>query len=423
MANPSPTASRYRSTLLAGTVGNVMEWYDFAIYGSLAPVLGKQFFPSNDPLSSTLATFGVFAAGYAARPAGGAILGHIGDRFGRKPALTISVLAMGAATCAIGLLPTHASAGALAAVLLVILRIVQGLSVGGEFTGSITYLVEHAQARRRGLVAALPQFGCIGGFLLGAVVSAVVAGQLSETALNTWGWRIPFLSGSLIAALGLIFRRKMSESPMLSHESRLHAPIVAAVRDHWRRILNVVFLIMPGSIGFYLVFVYITSYLTEHMHQSTAAALDINSWGLLLMFLLTLPGACLSDRFGRKPLLYLVTFGMLLFSWPLWWLIHQPQLGYILFGQLGFAAMFGLGFAVFPVTMAEMFPSNVRCIATSIAYNATVAVLGGTTPLVATYLVDRTGDDFAPVWYLMAFAALSLLAVLRLSETSRIDLE
>lgn len=201
-ATPNPAGQR---TVLAGAIGNVLEWYDFAIYGYFAPIIGTLFFPADDPLASLLAAFGVFAVGYAARPLGGAAFGHIGDKIGRKPALILSVMMMGAATSAIGLLPDHAEIGTTAALLLVALRIAQGLSVGGEYPGSIVFLAEHAPPERRGYLASWPMFGSVGGFLLGSGLGALVSSMLDDAAMHAWGWRIPFLLGALIATGGVVF--------------------------------------------------------------------------------------------------------------------------------------------------------------------------------------------------------------------------
>src|SRR5262245_35480393 len=204
-----------RRNVIAGAVGSVLEWYDFAIYGYLAPIIGTLFFPADDPIASLLAAFGVFAIGFAARPVGGAILGYIGDKLGRKPALMISVLTMGAATFGIGVLPAHAQIGAGAAFALLVLRVAQGLSAGGEYTGAIILLGEHAPPGRRASYAVWPELGCIVGFLLGSGVSALATTFFGQERMVAWGWRVPFLLGGGIAIGGLLFRKQMTESPAL----------------------------------------------------------------------------------------------------------------------------------------------------------------------------------------------------------------
>lgn len=413
----SPTTREQRKTIIAGAVGNALEWYDFAVYGLFAPIIGKLFFPSDDQFASLLSAFGVFAVGYAARPVGGLILGYIGDKFGRKPALILSVILMGLATTSIGVLPDHAQLGTSAAFLLVALRIFQGISVGGEFAGSIVFLAESAPPERRGYFASWPETGAIFGFLLGSGVAALVGNIVGEQALHDWGWRIPFLLGGVIAILALLARRNLPESPaMLDAEPIGASPVIVAFRDHWRSILHLVSLVLCISIGFFMIFTYAISYMTEYMHVSTARALDISTINLFVMLLVTPLGGALSDRVGRKPILYFVTIGTLVLAWPLWWLMHQEHFAWILAGQLGFAILFGLGYAVITVAIAELLPARVRCTAVSIGYNLCLGVFGGTAPLIATYLVHRTSDDFAPVYYLMLAAVVSLIATFRMPE-------
>ncbi len=407
-------------TVIAGMTGNVLEWYDFAVYGYLAPILGRLFFPASDRLASLLAAFAVFAIGYAARPLGGVIFGHIGDRLGRKPALIISILAMGIATFTIGILPTHAAIGTAAAASLVALRLLQGISIGGEYTGSIVLIAEQSLPERRGLNATWPQVGCLMGFLLGSGIGAGVSNLLGEAAMLHGGWRVPFLLGAVIAIVGLLIRRGLSES--LPPQARAVAglsPVVLAFRDHWQTILRMMSILMVNTAGFYLLFVYAASYLTERMHMSTGRALDINTINLFVVLAAILPAAALSDRIGRKPLLYAATIGTILFGWPLWWLMHQHSFESVLLGQLGLALIFSAGLAVFPATIVEMLPPEVRVSGTSIGYNLGVGLIGGTAPLVATYLVARTGNDFAPVYYLIVFAFIQLVSLLTLPETAR----
>src|SRR5262245_4161848 len=329
-----------RRNLVAGAIGSILEWYDFAVYGYLAPILGSLFFPASDPVASLLAAFGVFAIGYAARPIGGAILGYIGDRVGRKPALMISVLTMGVATFAIGVLPTHAQVGIGAALALVVLRVAAGLSVGGEYSGAIILLGEHAPPGRRAMYAVWPELGCIVGFLLGSGIGAVVSTVLGPERMLAWGWRVPFLLGGIIAVWGILFRRQMTESPALEAARRTERAVnpVTGLAVHWKVIATFVGALLMTSIGFYTMFIYAASYLTERMHVSTARALDINTASLLVMLPLAWAGALASDRLGRKVPLYLATAAAVGLSWPLWWLMNQQSSLAIFAGQAGFGA-------------------------------------------------------------------------------------
>lgn len=412
-----------RSNVVAGMVGNTLEWYDFAVYGFLAPILGRRFFPADYPVASLLAAFSVFAIGYLMRPIGGAIFGHIGDKFGRKPSLLLSITAMGLTTTSIGILPDHAQIGIFATVLLVILRMLQGLSVGGEYTSSIVFVAEHAPNLRRGLLTGWIQFGCFAGFLLGSATGALTSNVINQQAMDNWGWRVPFLLGGVIAVCGLFVRRHLTESPVMSTlQEKLRSPVKVVIRRHWRLIVRVVLLVLPSGMGFNLLFFYAPSYLTEALHMTTSRALDINTLGLLALLATTLPAAMLSDYLGRKPLWYFLTLGLVLFSWPLWWLMHEDRFFLNLAGHVGFAFLLGTGLAAMPAMLAEIFPAEVRCSGVSIAFNLCIGLFGGTAPLIATYLVERTANDMAPVYYIMASGVVSFVVALRLPETARQDM-
>ncbi len=403
----------------ASLAGNVLEWYDFAIYGYMAPIIGRLFFPADDEWASLLAAFGVFAAGYLARPLGGALFGHIGDKVGRKTSLVISILAMGAATVAIGLLPTYADVGAGAAAALVALRILQGLSVGGEYTGSIVFVTEHAPVRRRGFYAAFPQVGAIAGFLLGSLLGAFISAVLDPKEMSDWGWRLPFLFGGVIAVFGLMLRRQLSESPAVAALKMAESsPVILALRDHWRVILKIACLLLPFGIGFYLMFIYAAAYQESRLQFSTGQALEISSVNLAIMLVVQLPLSWLSDRIGRKPLLVAAAIAILLFSWPLWWMMHQGSVSAAILGQAGFAVMFSMTAAGMAPAMVELLPAGVRCSGVSIAYNLSIGIFGGSAPLIATYLVERTHDDATPAYYLMGAGVVMLASLLTLKETA-----
>jgi MHS family proline/betaine transporter-like MFS transporter len=416
-ATSQMTARLKRKQILAGAVGNTLEWYDFAIYGFLAPIIGKVFFPSEDHLASLLAAYGALAVGYASRPIGSVIFGHIGDRYGRKPALMLSVAVMGCATLAIGLLPGHAEIGVAASVLLIVLRTVQGLSVAGEYASSATLLVEQAPAERRGLVASWVVMGCNLGFLMGSAVAALVSNLIGDAAMLAWGWRIPFFLGAAIAVYALLLRRNMSESPVIGSDAILpRMPVLEVLKDHWRTILRIICLILPTGVTYFLVFVYAVSYLTDQMHFSTAKALDITTLALVVLVAVTPVVGLLADRYGRRPVMFFVSIASLCLTWPLWFALHQPALAWILFAQLSFALINGIGWAMTVPLMVELLPARVRCSGAGISYNICLGFFGGTTPWVATYLIARTSDDYAPVYYVMAIALIALIATWKMPE-------
>lgn len=412
-----------RRVVLAGIAGNVMEWYDFAVYGYFAQAIGQHFFPSRDPTASVIAAFGVFAAGFLMRPIGGLLFGYIGDRIGRKAALTLSVLAMAVPTFLIGLLPDYAQIGVAASALMVGLRMVQGLSVGGEYTTSAVFLVEGAAPGQRGLMGSWSVFGAVAGILLGSAVGAVITSVLSAEAAQTWGWRVPFLAGLAVGWMGLYIRRHTPEAVARpGAEAPPTAPVREAFRTEWRAMLRVAGLNVLNAVGFYMVFVYVVTYLQQVVHVQAARALDINTINMVLLLLLVPVAGRLSDRIGRKPVLVGAALGTFVLAWPLFWLMHHPDARLILAGQMGFAVLVGLFLGVVPATMVEAFPARVRCSALSFGYNLCLGVLGGTTPLVTAYLITRSHNDLSPAFYLMAAAAISLLVILRLHETARAPL-
>jgi MHS family proline/betaine transporter-like MFS transporter len=406
--------------IAAGTVGNIMEWYDFAVYGYFAATIGRHFFPSEDAAASLIAAFGVFAAGFLMRPLGGVVFGHIGDRVGRKAALTISVLAMAVPTFLIGLLPDYATLGPAAAVLLVALRMIQGLSVGGEYTTSIVFLVEGAGRKHRGFAGSWSGFGAVGGILLGSAVGALVTLTLAPDQVDRWGWRVPFLAGLFVGLAGLYVRRHLPEGAGAAGHARGYSPVWEALRSHWRTILRIGLLNVINGVGFYVAFVFLVTYMQTVGGLREAEALAINTANMLALLALMPLAGWLSDRAGRKPLLVAGIGGLLVLAWPLFWALHHPSSASWNFtGQLGFAVCIGLFGGALPVTMVEATSRAVRCSAISVGYNLCVGVLGGLSPLVATWLIQRTHDDLSPAYYVMGAALISLVAAVSLPARPR----
>jgi MFS transporter, MHS family, proline/betaine transporter len=403
--------------IATGMIGNVLEWYDFAVYGYFAAAIGRQFFPEQDPVAQLLSAFGVFALGYLMRPVGGALIGHIGDRFGRRAALTFSVAAMAIPTFLIGLLPGYATLGLLAPIALTLLRMVQGLSVGGEYTSSMVFLVEHAPDGRRGLMGALTACGASGGILLGSAVGAGFAASMSAAALESWGWRIPFLLGLVVGIAGYLLRRHLVE--ITPPERRERAPIVETLHDHWRIVLGFAGLSVFNAVGFYVSFVYLVSWLQSADGMAPARALEINSLSMTALLPVVIAAGLLSDRFGRKPLLLLACALGFVGAVPLFWVLNHPSALLAQIGQLGLVLMIGLYGGAQPSIMVEAAPLSVRCTAVALGYNISLGVIGGLTPLAATWLVARSGDEIAPAFLIMAAAAVSFGTILCFRETYR----
>jgi MHS family proline/betaine transporter-like MFS transporter len=420
-APPAATAASRRRTIVAGIAGNVMEWYDFAVYGYFAPTIGAHFFPADSQVASLLSAFGVFAAGFLMRPFGGMVFGHVGDRFGRKTALLASVAAMAIPTFCIGVLPDHAQIGVAASVLMVALRLVQGLAVGGEYTSSVVYLAEGAPPARRGFMASWSVFGAVAGILLGSAAGALVTSLFSPAAMHAWGWRLPFLLGISVGLAGVVIRRHLVETAPAAHATPT-APVIEAFRAHWPAMLRVAGFNVLNGVSFYLLFVYGPTWLTEVVQLDAGRALQINTVSMVVLLVLIPLAGALSDRVGRKPPLVAACALLFVLAWPLFWLMHHPDPRLALAGQVAFALPIALFIGVGPVAMTELFPARVRCSAVSIGYNLALALFGGTTPLVATWLIDATGDPLAIAWYLMAAAAVSLAVIVGLRETKGLEL-
>ena len=290
-----------RKVVAAGMIGNALEWYDFAVYGYFAVPIGRHFFPHEDPIAQLLAAFGVFALGYLVRPLGGVVVGHIGDRFGRRPALIFSVGAMAIPTFLIGILPGYATLGVLAPILLTLLRVVQGISVGGEYPCSMVFMVESAGEGRRGIIGAFAAMGAVIGILSGSAAGAALAAAMSPETLEAWGWRIPFLFGLVAGAAGLILRRHVLESEPVAPTGR--TPIVETLRDHGRVVARLVALTTFTSVPFYILFIYIVSWLQVADGIPPATALEINTINMILLLPAMLLAGWASDRYGRKPIL------------------------------------------------------------------------------------------------------------------------
>lgn len=400
----------------AGIVGNVMEWYDFAIYGFFARTLGNLYFPAEDPLTSLLAAYAVFAVGFFMRPVGAIVFGHIGDRVGRGPALLWSVVAMAVPTLLMGLLPTYDQIGIWASILMLLCRMAQGLAVGGEYTSSAVFLAETAHPDRRGAASAWAPFGAVGGILLGSAIGALVLNTLPLDQVVAWGWRVPFLFGVLVGVAGFILRRRMPFDQPVAREG---FPLMQALREHPIAMLQAVTISLVNAVTFYLIFVYIVPWLKLAADMGARTALQINSVNMAILLCIVFVMSRVSDRIGRKPILAGAAIGLLLFSWPLFTLMRTGEVVYVFLGQLGFTVLIGSFGAVNPIVLCEVFPRKVRCSAVSAAYNLAFGLAGGTAPAVATWLIETTGHPSVPALYIMACAAISAVAALTVQTRRR----
>jgi len=416
----APTAGAPRSggavrQIAAGTIGNVLELYDFAVYGYLAHVIAENFFPAEDEIAGLLAAFAVFAVGYLMRPIGGILIGHIGDRHSRKLALVLSVGGMAVPTVLIGLLPTYATIGIAAPILLVLLRVAQGLSVGGEYVGSMVFLVESAPENRRGLYGAFCAAGAVCGILVGSAVAAVLQAVFDPAEVQAWAWRLPFLAGGLLALVGFLLRRTLAE-PDRRGRAVVKTPIVEAFRRHPREIVTLVGLTVFNAVGFYISFVFVASWLQQADGIAPSVALSINSLNMILLVFVLVGFGWLSDRVGRLPILSGATLAAIVFGLPLFLLMREGGLVGAFLGQLGFVVIVG-AFAVQPALMVETVGGQVRVSAVAIAFNLGMGIIGGLSPLFATWLIVTTGEEIAPAYFIIGAAVISFVATRFLVET------
>jgi MFS transporter, MHS family, proline/betaine transporter len=407
--------------VLAGVAGNILEWYDFSAYGFFAGAIGRNFFPSKNPTTSLIEAFGVFGVGFLMRPVGALLFGYLGDKRGRELALMLSVMAMAVPTFLIGVLPGYQQIGVAASIALVVLRLVQGLSVGGEYTTSVVFMVERCRQHQRGLMGAYGSFGAYAGVMLGSGVGVLVTTILPREEVHAWGWRIPFLLGITIGIAGYFMRREISRAAPL-HEIE-PPPLGRILHSQWRRILQVAGFKVLDAVGFYLVFVYATTYLVHVVGVPKPRALAINTISMGTALLLIPLFGMLSDRVGRKPVLLAGAIGTVLLAWPLFRMMQrQDTFMVMLSGQIGFAILISMFAGAGAAASAEAFQRHVRCSGVAISHNLCMAVLGGTAPLVATYLIERTQNDMSPPLYLIGAAIVSTLFVLSLAETARLPL-
>jgi MFS transporter, MHS family, proline/betaine transporter len=402
-----------RSTLpqVAGVIGNVLEWYDFAAYGFLAAT-----FATKKPYA--------VAAGIVRRvrrclrhaPAGGVLFGHIGDRVGRRMALVISVLAMAVPSFAIGLLPTYAGIGVLAPMLLILLRMIQGVSVGGELTVSIVYLGERSTDRHRGVSASLSFVGAVVGTLIGSLLISTLDSTLGAEAMRTWGWRIPFLGSAVLGALGLALRMaRLGEIPAPVTRTR-RAPVIVAFATEWRAMLLAFLISIPSGAAYYIGFIYLVTFAHQYDALPAAQANLVVTGGLVTLLFGVPLAAAVSDRVGRKPVMLAGVIGQLVLAWPLFEIATDHRPWELRGWEILFAIAQSMVSGPMPAMLAERFPAAVRCTASSISYNAAMTLLGGTGPMIVVYLIAVSGVPTAPSWYVMATSIAAAIGILAARE-------
>ncbi|WP_224240377.1 MFS transporter [Hyalangium gracile] len=409
---------------VASFIGTAIEWYDFFLYGTAAAlVFNKLFFPSVDPLLGTMAAFATYAVGFVARPLGGVVFGHYGDKLGRKTMLSATLMIMGVATFAVGLLPTYHSIGVWAPALLVFLRVLQGFGLGGEWGGAVLMAVEHAPAHRRGFYGSWPQMGAPAGMLVANFVFSLFS-RLPEEQFLTWGWRVPFLLSAVLIGIGVFIRLSVAESPVFEQRKKEaqepRIPALEALRQHPREVLLAMGARMAENGFFYVITTFVLTYGTEKLKLPRLTVLN----GVLIacaVHLVAIPAfGAASDRFGRRPV-YLAGAAVAgLMAFPFFWMLDTQQVGLvwlaISLGMIAHAAMYGPQASFF----SELFGTRVRYSGASLGYQLASVLAGGLSPIIATDLLRQYGGQSWPISvYLLVLIAITLVAVYLSAETFR----
>ena len=414
--------SSYQRAITAGVIGNVLEWYDYGVYGYLVPIISQLFFPSGDPSVSLLSTFAVFGVGFVMRPVGSIVFGIYGDRHGRRKALSAVIFVMAASTFAMGLLPTYAQAGIAGPALMVIVRLFQGLSTGGEFGGSSAYIVEYAPQHRRGFFGAFQLVGVSTGFLCGSMTSALLNSLLTKDELTSWGWRLPFLFGLAVGVIGAYMRWKISDTPIYTdieeHGQTAKAPFVEAITQHPKETLLAFTSTLHNTVAFYIALIYMNNYMINIGKLPQATALWISTAGLAFMIVQLPFWGGLSDRVGRRPLMLFSAGAYIVLGYPFFLLMSSGDVTLTVIGEMLMMICYAPYAATCASFLTEIIPTRVRYTSMSFGYNTSVAIFGGFAPFIATWLVRGTGLSYSPGFYLIAAALVTGIAVLRCRETA-----
>jgi MHS family proline/betaine transporter-like MFS transporter len=419
---PAPDRRTLRRAVVAAGIGNVVEWFDYVAYAYVATAIARNFFPADDPVAALLSTFAVLALASFVRPLGGMVFGPLADRIGRRPVLALTVLLISGSSFLIGLLPGYATIGVAAPVLLVLLRLVQGFSVGGEHTSAATFIAEYAPRRRRGLLTSFLLVGTLVGFLGASILVTVLTTVMTPVAFDSWGWRIPFLIAAPLGLVGLFLRSKLEDTPVF-REARaagevVDSPLREGARSTARTMLVLIGVLAVVQVGNYTLLTYLPTFMTSVLKVARSQSLLVVTIGIAVSILVIPLAGAWSDRVGRKLPMRTACIGLIVLSYPAFLLISQATLPTMLAGAAILAVLLGITLGASPAQMVEIFPTRVRSASTAVSYNLSVAVFGGLTPFGLAAVIAATGNSFVPAYYLILASVLSFVALYFIAETA-----
>jgi MHS family proline/betaine transporter-like MFS transporter len=424
---PAASPDVLRKVLGASFIGNFVEWFDYASYGYFATVIAHAFFPEIAPESALLATFAVFAISFFVRPLGGIVWGSIGDRIGRRTALSWSILIMSGATTLIAFLPSYDQIGILAPILLLLVRMVQGFSASGEYAGATSFIAEYSPDNRRGLYTSIVPASTAAGLLAGSLMSAGLFTLLSTEHMHSFGWRLPFLLAAPLGLIGLYIRLRLEDTPKFREMEANHRLEETPVRDlfinYWRQMLIAFGVTCLNAVGFYLILSYMPTYLITEMGIGEAQSFIATSITLAVYIGMIFLMGQLSDMFGRKTALITASLLFIVLTVPLFSLLDGAVFWKIVLIQIAFGILLTVNDGTLPCFLSEIFPTKVRYSGFAFSFNTANALFGGTAPFIATWLISATGSKLAPAWYLVAAAVVALVAMLLARETAGKPLE
>lgn len=415
-----------KKIIISSLIGQIVEWYDFVLYGFFAPILAKLFFPHSNSIVALIEVYGTFAAGFLTRPLGGLVFGSLGDRYGRKNIFSATIFLMGMPSILIGLIPSYDMIGIIAPILLLLMRMIQGLSCGGEFIGSIIFLGEHSSITRRGFYSSLAWVGSLSGSLIASLTAVFLTSSfLNQSMVYKWGWRVAFILGGLAMIIGIYLRKRMDE-PLIFKKNLIHnvsnRPILESFSTHKKSMTLIMGINIQLAVLSYLLIVYMPTYLATNLNFSMNTALFINTLSILSLIILTPFCGQLSDHIGRKPVLFFSTIGLILAAYPSYLMLISKSYLLITTGQLILILLAASIMGTSPSATIEQVPTSLRYTASSIPYNFIMSTLGGTAPLITTFFIHKTGNLLSPAIYLIICSIISLLFICKIKESFKKNL-